>query len=113
MSLAVPSEDTARLRLQKVLQQTPLFADLAPDALAAVEHQLTLLVLPGGAPLFRQGEPADAVYVVTSGSLGVFRHHEAGDAREAWRHCATARSGGCPRPASTPSPRTIPRSCPR
>ena len=79
MSLAVPGEDTARLRLQKVLQQTPLFADLAPEALAAVEHQLTLLVLPGGAPLFRQGEPADAVYVVTSGSLGVFRHHEAGE----------------------------------
>ena len=35
MSLAVPSEDTARLRLQKVLQQTPLFADLEPEALAA------------------------------------------------------------------------------
>ena len=32
MSLAVPGEDTARLRLQKVLQQTPLFADLAPEA---------------------------------------------------------------------------------
>ncbi len=40
------------------------------------------MVLPGGAPLFRQGEPADAVYVVASGCLGVFRHQEAGDARE-------------------------------
>lgn len=82
MSLAVPSEDTARLRLQKVLQQTPLFADLTADDLAAVERQLTLMVLPGGAPLFRQGEPADAVYVVASGCLGVFRHQEAGDASE-------------------------------
>ena len=42
----------------------------------AVERQLALLVLPGGAPLFRQGEAADAVYVVASGCLGVFRHDE-------------------------------------
>ncbi|MDB5487344.1 MAG: cyclic nucleotide-binding protein [Reyranella sp.] len=82
MSLAVPSEDTARLRLQKILQQTPLFADLDPEALKVVERELTLMVLPGGAPLFRAGEPADAVYVVTSGCLGVFRHEAETDARE-------------------------------
>ena len=82
MSLAVPSEDTARLRLQKVLQQTPLFADLDAEALKVVEHELTLMVLPGGAPLFRAGEPADAVYVVTSGCLGVFRHEAESDAHE-------------------------------
>ena len=33
-------------------------------------------MLPGGAPLFHQGEPADAVYLVTSGCLGVFRHDD-------------------------------------
>ncbi len=82
MSLAAPSEDTARLRLRKVLQRAPLFADLDPTGLAAVERELTLLVLPGGAPLFRQGEPADAVYVVASGCLGVFRHEEEGESAE-------------------------------
>lgn len=82
MSPAAPSEDTARQRLRKVLQRAPLFADLAPTGLAAVERELTLLVLPGGAPLFRQGEPADAVYVVASGCLGVFRHEEEGEAAE-------------------------------
>lgn len=82
MSLAVPSEDTARLRLQKILQQTPLFADLDPEGLKVVERELTLMVLPGGAPLFRAGEPADAVYVVTSGCLGVFRHEAENEARE-------------------------------
>lgn len=82
MSLAAPSEDTARLRLRKVLQRAPLFADLDPTGMAAVERELTLLVLPGGAPLFRQGEPADAVYVVASGCLGVFRHEEEGEAAE-------------------------------
>ena len=82
MSLVEPSEDTARLRLRRILQRAPLFADLDPDGLAAVERELTLLILPGGAPLFRQGEPADAVYVVASGCLGVFRHEEENDASE-------------------------------
>ncbi|TAJ84108.1 patatin-like phospholipase family protein [Reyranella sp.] len=82
MSLVEPSEDTARLRLRSVLQRAPLFADLDPEGLAAVERELTLLILPGGAPLFRQGEPADAVYVVASGCLGVFRHQEEVDASE-------------------------------
>jgi NTE family protein len=82
MSLAAHGEDTARQRLRKVLQRAPLFADLDPTGLVAVERELTLLVLPGGAPLFRQGEPADAVYVVASGCLGVFRHEEEGEAAE-------------------------------
>src|SRR5471032_476936 len=42
----------------------------------AVEHELTPLVLPGGTPLFHQGDVADAVYVVASGCLGVFRHDD-------------------------------------
>lgn len=82
MSLVEPSEDTARLRLRRVLQHAPLFADLDPEGLAAVERELTLLILPGGAPLFRQGEPADAIYVVASGCLGVFRHQDDVDASE-------------------------------
>ncbi len=76
MSIVAPGEDSARLRLRKALHQAPLFADLDPQSLAAVERELSLHVLPGGAPLFRQGEPADAVYVVASGCLGVFRHED-------------------------------------
>jgi len=82
MSLAAPSEDSARLRLRRVLQRAPLFADLDPEGLEAIEHQLTLMVLPGGAPLFRQGEAADAVYIVASGCLGVFRHTDEADPSE-------------------------------
>jgi NTE family protein len=70
--------DPARLRLWRALQRAPLFADLDRAALAAIERELSMLVLPGGAPLFRQGEPADAVYLVASGCLGVFRHEEEG-----------------------------------
>src|SRR5690349_4148289 len=77
MSIVTPGENPARERLHKALQRAPLFADLEAHSMAAVERELTLLVLPGGAPLFRQGEPADAVYVVASGCLGVFRHEDA------------------------------------
>ena len=76
MSIAAPNEDAPRLRLRKALQHAPLFAELDARSLAAVERQLRLLCLPGGVPLFRRGEAADAVYLVASGCLGVFRHEE-------------------------------------
>ena len=82
MSIVAPSEDSARLRLRRALQRAPLFADLDRHSMAAIERELSLLVLPGGAPLFRQGEPADAVYVVASGCLGVFRHEDEDSAEE-------------------------------
>lgn len=71
--------DPAKLRLWRALQRAPLFAELDSSSMAAIERELSLLVLPGGAPLFRQGEPADAVYLVASGCLGVFRHDEEGE----------------------------------
>jgi len=82
MSIVAPSEDSARLRLRQALQRAPLFADLDTKSMVAIERELSLHVLPGGAPLFRQGEPADAVYVVASGCLGVFRHEEEDSAEE-------------------------------
>lgn len=79
----MPDEDSARLRLRQALHRAPLFADLDTPSLAAVEQELVLMVLPGGTPLFRQGEAADAVYIVSSGCLGVFRHDEGGGTEEA------------------------------
>jgi NTE family protein len=82
MSIVAPSEDSARLRLRQALLRAPLFADLDSKSMVAIERELSLQVLPGGAPLFRQGEAADAVYVVASGCLGVFRHEEEDSAEE-------------------------------
>jgi NTE family protein len=82
VSIVAPSEDSARLRLRKALQVAPLFADLDAHSMTAIERELSMLVLPGGAPLFRQGEAADAVYVVASGCLGVFRHEDEDSADE-------------------------------
>ncbi len=71
--------DPTRLRLWRALQRAPLFADLDQTTMSAIERELTLVVLPGGAPLFHQSEPADAIYLVASGCLGVFRHGEEGE----------------------------------
>jgi NTE family protein len=76
VNIVEPNEDSVRLRLRRALLRAPLFADLDSRSMAAVESELSPLVLPGGTPLFHQGEPADAVYLVTSGCLGVFRHDE-------------------------------------
>lgn len=78
MNAVEPNEDegSARLRLRRALLRAPLFSELDSVSMAAVEHELTPMVLPGGAPLFHQGESADAVYLVTSGCLGVFRHSD-------------------------------------
>jgi NTE family protein len=81
MTITMPHQDSALLRLRQALHRAPLFADLDSRALGAVEEELVMSVLPGGTPLFRQGEPADAVYVIASGCLGVFRHDE-GDGTE-------------------------------
>jgi NTE family protein len=82
MTVEAPTASAARQRLRRVLQTTPLFRNLDGKSREAVESELTLLVLPGGAPLFHPGEPADAVYVVSSGCLGVFRQDEADPASE-------------------------------
>jgi CRP-like cAMP-binding protein len=53
------------------LAAAPLFAGLGDDALAEVAGDVEWLLLPGGEPLFRRGDPGDAVYVVVSGRLRV------------------------------------------
>ncbi|HEX7815794.1 patatin-like phospholipase family protein [Dyella sp.] len=49
-----------------------VFRHLDTQALAALERELVWFSLPGGRPLFKAGEPADALFLVKSGSLGLF-----------------------------------------
>jgi NTE family protein len=73
LSETVTEDDAARLRLRNALRRAPLFSDLDAKTMEAVERELTPVPLEGGAALFREGDPADALYVVASGCLGVFR----------------------------------------
>lgn len=55
-----------------LLRQHPLFAALDPAARQELATQLVPFGLPGGRPLFKAGEPADALYLLLRGGLGVF-----------------------------------------
>jgi CRP-like cAMP-binding protein len=57
----------------------PLFAGLDRVARAKVASYLEALALDEGAVLCREGEPGDALYLVSRGSLGVFRQRPDGD----------------------------------
>src|SRR6266849_4389092 len=53
------------------LSAIPVFRDLDHATLRAIQDELQWLTLPGGSPLFHEGEPSDAFYIVLSGCLGV------------------------------------------
>jgi NTE family protein len=53
------------------LSAIPMFRDLDPTTLRAVQDELQWLTLPGGSALFREGEKSDFLYIVISGRLGV------------------------------------------
>lgn len=69
-------KESTLLRLRQALHRAPLFADLDTQSMMAIEEQLTPITLHGGAPLFHRGDPADAIYVLASGCLGVFQHED-------------------------------------
>ena len=66
-------EDSRNLReeLGGLLAEMPLFSGLDPAVLGEIAAAAEWLSLPGGAVLFSAGEPADALYIVLSGSLAV------------------------------------------
>ncbi|MGF9756402.1 patatin-like phospholipase family protein [Microvirga sp. 0TCS3.31] len=49
----------------------PLWADLDPVARLELQAEFQRIVLPGGEVLFQEGDPADALYMLVSGALGV------------------------------------------
>lgn len=55
-----------------LLARHPMFGALDRSALEALAAQLRWFCLPGGRSLFKTGEPADALYLLKSGSLGIF-----------------------------------------
>lgn len=59
-------------RRTAALRRAPLFSGLDNDTLRVVEQRFEVIPIPGGATLFEAGDPGDALYVVSSGCLGVF-----------------------------------------
>jgi CRP/FNR family transcriptional regulator, cyclic AMP receptor protein len=57
--------------LQRVLRASPVFRHGSPPALAALVAQATPFDYPAGSFLFRQGEPAAFVLVLTAGEVAI------------------------------------------
>ncbi len=55
------------------LKAVPFLKDAPGRALKAAGKEATWFTVPAGWPLFEEGETADAIYFVLSGSLGAFR----------------------------------------
>lgn len=65
------SVDSSQTR--DILKALPLFQHLDDAALSELGDELHWFALPGGASLFEEGDPSDALYVLKSGSVGAFR----------------------------------------
>jgi CRP/FNR family transcriptional regulator, cyclic AMP receptor protein len=57
--------------LQRVLRSSPVFRHGSPSALAALTAQASPFDYPAGSFLFRQGEPAAFVLVLTAGEVAI------------------------------------------
>ncbi|WP_158881214.1 patatin-like phospholipase family protein [Rhodanobacter sp. L36] len=55
-----------------LLKRSATFAHLDDSARETLRRELVWFGLPGGRPLFKHGEAADALYLLKNGSLGVF-----------------------------------------
>jgi len=53
------------------LAELPPLEVLEAECLAALEEELSWIALPGGQALFHEGEPAESLYLMTTGLLGV------------------------------------------
>ncbi|MDA3913666.1 patatin-like phospholipase family protein [Oleiagrimonas sp.] len=72
---------THSIDTRALLLRTSVFGDLPEDVLVSVADRMQPCALQGGHVLFGAGDPCDALYVLHSGSIGLFR---------------TPRSGGAP-----------------
>lgn len=53
------------------LRNNPLFADLSDEQLGHLAAEVWLEIIPGGSVIVREGDEADALYVVVSGGVNV------------------------------------------
>lgn len=73
---APPPRFTASASRFELLSTVPVFAQLPHDVLLELALHCELALVPAGADLFAEGDPADALYVVRSGRLVVRRGGE-------------------------------------
>lgn len=59
-----------------ILASNPVFRDLPGETLEAIARAVQPLVVPQHTTIFREGDPADSLYIVCSGRARIFRKGE-------------------------------------
>lgn len=59
--------------MHEILARAGIFQGVAPDAVAALARQLEPVKYPRGHVVFREGEPGDNLYIITSGKVKIGR----------------------------------------
>ena len=71
--------EQVRERIAAMLRSSPVFGPLSDALRLALAGAMRLHTVPGGSPLFHEGEPADSMAVVLSGGLRAWRQTPAGE----------------------------------
>lgn len=67
------SENDNRL---EILARSPIFRDLPKGVLEVIARAVRPLVVPQKTTIFREGDPGDSLYIVSSGKVRIFRRGE-------------------------------------
>lgn len=68
---APPEESTPTLSAAEALAASPFFCELSPVDLARLVPDLEELQVPVGRAVFRQGDSADGIYLIRSGTIAI------------------------------------------
>jgi CRP-like cAMP-binding protein/Zn-dependent protease len=74
-------ERSWRVEAALLIDDIAVFDDLPEDVLSDLAGRVRLRRVPGGKPVVRQGEPADAFFVVRNGTFEIVEEHAGGDER--------------------------------
>jgi len=61
-----------------VLTKSAIFRDLPKEALDAISRKIQHLVVPQNTLIFKEGDPGDSLYIISSGKARIFRRDENG-----------------------------------
>ena len=66
-----PDPQLSSVNIKAHLASTELFKNLEETVLDEMATQVEIIRVPGGEPLFQQGDPGDSLYIVINGRLRV------------------------------------------
>jgi NTE family protein len=95
----MPSTDTLiqgaleQRNLHALFAALPLLKELDDTYVRELSQEIEWFSLPGGAPLYSAGQPADALYVIVNGAFGIYAGQATGGAQQVGKAVAGETAG--------------------